>query len=182
MCTAGSGTSSKLQFGASHATSPLPPGFITDSRTSLDSLQASDALIMAAFTESTAYGSDSDVQGLYAKRPVSPSAQSQAGSEADSVTSSKLSSRPIAGWKGRMSSMLIRSSPGQPKPEKEAVRDTLKGTSKKVSCSSPLYTWQCRHCVLSYTLLNPKINLDPGIVGSICTSSSVAQPIPEEAL
>lgn len=130
LCTVtGSGTSTRPHQDVSHTTTTVRGG-INDSHTSMDSLQASDALIMAAFTDnntpgaSQSFASDTDLLGVGSKRPISPG--SQAGSEADSVASSRLSSRPVAGWKGRMSSMLIRSSPGPGKPEKEAVKDTLK--------------------------------------------------------
>ena len=130
-CT-GSGTSSRPRPDVSHTTTSAKGGGVNDSHTSMDSLQASDALIAAAFTENTpmasqSFASDMDPLGVGYKRPISPGGISQAGSEAESVvSSSRLSSRPVAGWKGRMSSMLIRSSPGQPKPEKDALKETLK--------------------------------------------------------
>lgn len=127
----GSGTSFRPPQDASHTTTAVR-GAISNDHTSTDSLQASDALITAAFIDNTSIASrslasDTDLIGVGSKRPGS-----QAGSEADSVAStSRLSGRPVAGWKGRMSSMLIRSSPAQPKPEKEAVKEILK--AKKVS-------------------------------------------------
>ncbi len=99
-----------------------------DSQTSVDSSRGSEAvLISAAFAdsplaESLHHHSDNDLLGL-SKRAAGPgSVQSDMTDEGS--TGSRLAGRPAAGWKGRMSSMLLRN------PSTSLKADSIK--AKKV--------------------------------------------------
>lgn len=83
-----------------------------DSQTSIDSSRGSEpVLISAAFADRPAaaslhHHSDNDLLGL-SKQAASPgSVQSDVTDEGS--TGFRLAGRPAAGWKGRMSSMLLR--------------------------------------------------------------------------
>ncbi|KAL0052814.1 hypothetical protein WJX82_008196 [Trebouxia sp. C0006] len=100
-----------------------------DSQTSIDSSRGSEAvLISAAFADSPLaaslhHHSDNDLLGLSNRAAGPGSVQSDMTDEGS--TGSRLAGRPAAGWKGRMSSMLLRN------PSTSLKADTIKAKKEK---------------------------------------------------
>ncbi len=100
-----------------------------NSQTSMDSSRGSEApMIMSAFADglnaTASHGhSDTDLAGMQKRMAGPGSVQSDMTDEGS--TGSRVPGRPAAGWKGRMSSMLLRSPSASPKAETIKAKKVL---------------------------------------------------------
>ncbi len=135
-----------------------------DSQTSIDSSRGSEAvLISAAFADSPLaaslhHHSDNDLFGLSNRAAGPGSVQSDMTDEGS--TGSRLAGRPAAGWKGRMSSMLLRN------PSTSLKADTIKAKkvlllAHGVACIAWSYAPSlCRSQVVGRRMLSMVSNLN----------------------